>query len=148
MSREVQRNQGRRGYRPQQAHRFPLLRLASKTRRRIAAKIWHRVNRLLKKEWSPEQISGWLRMHQGTFVSLEWIYQHVYRDKQAQGTLYRHLRCQRHRRKRYGTYSCRGHIPNRISIEHRPAVVERRSRLGAWEADNVISKGHQPALIS
>lgn len=66
----------------------------------------------------------------------------------ARGTLYRHLRCQRHRRKRYGTYSRRGHIPNRLSIERRPAVVERRSRLGDWEVDTMIGKGHQQALVS
>ena len=148
ITREVRRNQGRRGYRPQQAHRFTLSRRRTKVRRRIAAATWHCVNGLLKAEWSPEQISGWLRTQQGTFISPEWIYQHVYRDKRAQGTLYRHLRCQRHRRKRYGTYSRRGHIPNRVSIEHRPAVVERRSRLGDWEVDTMIGKGHQQALVS
>ena len=147
ITREVRRNQGRRGYRPQQAHRFTLSRRRTKVRWRIAAATWHCVNGLLKAEWSPEQISGWLRTQQGTFISPEWIYQHVYRDKRARGT-YRHLRCQRHRRKRYGTYSRRGHIPNRVSIEHRPAVVERRSRLGDWEVDTMIGKGHQQALVS
>ncbi len=148
ITREVRRNQGRRGYRPQQAHRFTLSRRRTKIRRRIAADTWHCINGLLKAEWSPEQISGWLRTQQGTFISPEWIYQHVYRDKRAQGTLYRHLRCQRHRRKRYGTDSRRGHIPNRVSIEHRPAVVERRSRLGDWEVDTMIGQGHQQALVS
>ena len=148
ITREVRRNQGRRGYRPQQAHRFTLSRRRTKARRRIAADTWYCVNGLLKAEWSPEQISGWLCTQQGTFISPEWIYQHVYRDKHAQGTLYRHLRCQRHRRKRYGTYSRRGHIPNRTSIEHRPAVVDRRSRLGDWEVDTMIGKGHQQALVS
>ncbi|MDR4460263.1 MAG: IS30 family transposase [Nitrospirales bacterium] len=148
ISREVRRNQGRRGYRPQQAHRFTLTRRCTKVRHRIPADTWHRVNRLLKEEWSPEQISGWLRTFQGVLVSPEWIYQHVYRDKHAQGTLYQHLRCQRQRRKRYGTYRRRGHLSNRISIEQRPAVVERRTRLGDWEVDTIIGKGHQQALVS
>ena len=39
-------------------------------------------------------------------------------------------------------------MPNRVSIEHRPAVVERRSRLGDWEVDTMIGKGHQQALVS
>ena len=39
-------------------------------------------------------------------------------------------------------------MPNRLSIEHRPAVVERRSRLGDWEVDTMIGKGHQQALVS
>jgi len=148
ISREVRRNQGRRGYRPQQAHRFTLIRRRTKTRRRIAGETWYCVNRLLQEEWSPEQISGWLRTFQGVLVSPEWIYQHVYRDKHAQGTLYQHLRCQRQRRKRYGTYSRRGHLSNRISIEQRPAVVDRRTRLGDWEVDTIIGKGHQQALVS
>jgi len=148
ISREVRRNQGRRGYRPQQAHRFTLIRRRTKTRRRIAGETWYCVNRLLQEEWSPEQISGWLHTFQGVLVSPEWIYQHVYRDKHAQGTLYQHLRCQRQRRKRYGTYSRRGHLSNRISIEQRPAVVERRTRLGDWEVDTIIGKGHQQALVS
>lgn len=148
ISREVRRNQGRRGYRPQQAHRFTLTRRRTKVRRRIPADMWHCVNRLLQEEWSPEQISGWLRICQGHSVSHEWIYQHVYRDKRFHGTLYQHLRCQRQRRKRYGTYSRRGHLPNRISIEHRPAIVERRTRLGDWELDTMVGKGHHQALVS
>lgn len=148
ISREVRRNQGLRGYRPQQAHRFTLERRGMKVRRRIRAQTWQHIHHLLQEQWSPEQISGWLRTSQGYPVSHEWIYQHIYRDKYAQGTLYRHLRCQRQRRKRYGTYNCRGHLPNRVSIEHRPAVVERRTRLGDWEVDTMIGKGHQQALVS
>ncbi len=148
ISREVRRNQGLRGYRPQQAHRFTLTRRRTKNRRRIPVATWHRINRLLQEEWSPEQISGWLRTGPGPSVSHEWIYQHVYRDKRFQGTLFRHLRCQRHRRKRYGAYSRRGHLPNRISIEHRPSVVDRRTRLGDWELDTIVGKGHHQALVS
>ena len=134
MSREVRRNHGKRGYRRQQAHRFALLRQRTKARRRIAPATWYCVTRLLQDEWSPGQISGWLRTIQGAFVSPEWIYQHGYRDKRAQGTLYRHLRCQRQRRKRYGTYSRRGYLPNRLSIEQRPAIVERPPgwAIGKW----------------
>jgi len=148
ISREVRRNQGKRGYRPQQAHRFTLARRRGKTPRRIPMETWHCVNRLLRDEWSPEQISGWLRTCQHHSISHEWIYHHVYHDKRAQGTLFRHLRCQRQRRKRYGTYSCRGHLPNRVSIEQRPAVVERRTRLGDWEVDIMIGNGHHQALVS
>lgn len=148
ISREVRRNQGCRGYRPQQAHRLMLTRRRTKIHRRIPADTWHRVEHLLQEQWSPEQISGWLRTGLKPSVSHEWIYHYVYQDKRTQGTLYRHLRCQRQRRKRYGTYSCRGHLPNRISIEPRPAVVERRTRLGDWEVDPMIGKGQQQALVS
>ena len=50
ISREVGRNKGSRGYRPQQAHRFTLTRRCTKVRRRIPADTRHRVNRLLKAE--------------------------------------------------------------------------------------------------
>ena len=46
------------------------------------------------------------------------------------------------RRKPYGKPSRRGQIPNRVSIEDRPKVVARRSRLGDWEGDTVVGKGH------
>lgn len=148
ISREVRRNQGLRGYRPQQAHRFTLERRRMKARRHIPAQTWQHVHHLLREQWSPEQISGWLRANQRHPVSHEWIYQHVLQDKRSQGTLYRHLRCQRRRRKRYGTYSCRGQIRNRVSIAERPAIVARRARLGDWEVDTMIGKGHQQALVS
>ncbi|GJL60089.1 MAG: hypothetical protein NPIRA03_29460 [Nitrospirales bacterium] len=50
ISREVRRNQWRRGYRPQQANRFTRTRRCRKVHRRIPAATWHRVNRLLKEE--------------------------------------------------------------------------------------------------
>jgi transposase, IS30 family len=101
---------------------------------------WHRVDRLLQEEWNPEPISGWLRKWQSSSVSHEWIYQHVLHHQWAQGTRYRHLRFQRHRSKRYETYSCRGQLRNRVSSVERPAVVARRARLGDWEVDTMIAK--------
>ena len=64
------------------------------------------------------------------------------------GNLYRHLRCQKQRRKRYGSYSRRGQLKNRVSIDQRPAMVESRSRLGDWELDTIIGKGHKQAIVS
>lgn len=39
-------------------------------------------------------------------------------------------------------------IPNRLSIEERPAIVESRSRVGDWEADTIIGKNHRQAIVS
>ena len=61
------------------------------------------------------------------------------------GDLHSHLRCHRKRRKRYGHYDRRGKLPNRVSIEDRPAIVEQRDRLGDWEADTLVGQGHQGA---
>jgi IS30 family transposase len=58
------------------------------------------------------------------------------------------LRCQKQRRKRYGSIERRGQIKNRVSIEKRPAVVDLRSRVGDWEADTVIGKQGHSVLVT
>jgi IS30 family transposase len=148
ISRELSRNTGRRGYRPQQAHRFCLQRRHQKAQPRIAPSTWHLIEHLLREEWSPEQIATWLRQEAHLWISPEWVYQHVLANKQAGGTLYRHLRCQKQRKKRYGVYSRRGRIPQAISIEQRPAIVDARRRFGDWELDTVIGKHHRHALVT
>lgn len=148
ISRELCRNKGLRGYRPAQAHRLAMARRSSKSQRRIEPATWSRVERLLREEWSPEQISLWLRQEEGIYISHEWIYQYILIDKHSGGDLYQHLRCQKTRRKRYGSYDRRGQIPNRVSIDERPAVVESRRRIGDWEVDTLIGKGHCGVLVS
>ena len=129
-----------KGYRPEQAHRLAQNRKKERDRTRIPESTWARVEQLLREDWSPEQISGWLTREEGVSVSHERIYQHVYEDKRRGGDLHRHLRCQKPRRKRYGHYDRRGQIRERVSIDERPEVVEARSRIGDWEADTVIGK--------
>ena len=148
VSRELKRNQGLRGYRPKQAHQRAGQRQANKVTIRIEPETWGWVKKLLREEWSPEQISGRLKREQGLEVSHETIYQYVYRDKREGGDLYRHLRCQRKRKKRYGSHSTRGLIPGRVSIDERPAVVDRKNRFGDWELDTVIGKNHQQAIVT
>jgi len=148
ISRELNRNSGLRGYRPQQAHTLALNRRGSKVMSRIGDNTWRLVRRLLREEWSPEQISGWLLEEAIDTVSHEWIYQYVLEDKVQGGNLYRHLRCQRQRKKRYGVYSTRGQLINRTSIDERPSIVDRRSRYGDWELDTIIGKGHKQAIVS
>ncbi len=106
------------------------------------------VESLLREEWSPEQVSGWLSIEQGLHVSHEWIYQYVYADKRRGGDLHACLRCQKKRRKRYGSNDRRGQIRGRIPIDERPEIVEERSRIGDWEADTVIGKPGGPVLVT
>ena len=148
ISREVRRNRGLRGYRPKQAQHRALARREAKAKPRIAPGTWEWVESLLREEWSPEQVSGWLSMEQGLHVSHEWIYQYVYADKRRGGDLHAHLRCQKKRRKRYGSNDRRGQIRGRVSIDERPEIVEEGSRTGDWEADTMIGKGHQGALVT
>jgi transposase, IS30 family len=130
VSRELRRNCGKRGYRPQPAQELALER-RQKAIPRITVGVWAVVERLLKQDWSPEQISGRLKKEPSLCISHEWIYQYILADKRANGDLYKHLRCQKKRRKRYGKYDRRGQLPNCRSIEERPAIVtltERKSR--------------------
>lgn len=139
ISRELRRNRGGRGYRCKQAHRLHWQRRRCAVRPRIDAGLWRRVFARIREDWSPEQISGRLR-REGIRISHEWIYQRILDDKRAGGDLWRHLRCQKQRRKRYGRYDRRGVLPGRVGIERRPAIVERRSRLGDWEVDTVLGR--------
>jgi IS30 family transposase len=148
VSRELRRNRGERGDRPKQADELAQERKQRRVRPRITAAQWTQVENFLRQEWSPEQISGRLALEQLASVSHERIYQYIYSDKARGGTLYRHLRCRKQRRKRYGTYSRRGQIPNRITIDQRPQVVAQKARLGDWEADTIIGGQHQAAIVS
>ncbi|MDH5427395.1 MAG: IS30 family transposase [Nitrospirota bacterium] len=146
--RELRRNCGQRGYRPRQAHTHAQTRQANKHRPRLSQVTWDQVEAFVRETWSPEQIRGRLHREHGLAISHEWIYQHIYEDQRRGGDLYRSLRCQKQRRKRYGAYSRRGRIANHVSIDERPAVVAARMRIGDWEGDTVIGKGHRGALVT
>ncbi len=148
VSRELARNGGRRGYRPKQAHELATTRHLAASRPRISDQTWARVAKLLRQEWSPEQIAGRLKLERQAAVSHERIYQHIYADKRSGGNLHLNLRCQKKRRKRYGTHSRRGIIPKRTSIDERPQVVEAKQRVGDWEADTIIGTAHRQAILS
>jgi IS30 family transposase len=148
IGREIQRNSGLRGYRPKQAQQLSEQRQQAKAKPRISESTWSDVETLLRQEWSPEQISLWLEAEYAIAISHEWIYQYILQDKVTGGDLYRYLRCQKQRRKRYGSYSRRGQLIDRVSIDERPAVVDCRSRIGDWELDTIIGKGHQQAIVS
>ena len=143
ISRELRRNRGLRGYRPKQAHAKAMQRRHEKLKTHIPLTTWVVVNTLIEQDWSPEQISGRLYEEQGVSISHEWIYLHIYG-----GALHKHLRCQKKRRKRYGKQDRRGRIPNLSSIDDRPAIVNSKSRIGDWEGDTIIGKGHQGVVTT
>lgn len=147
ISREVRRNRGQRGYRPKQAQQMSLDR-RKKAKPRIQESTWALIESKLQEDWSPEQIADWLKRNTDIQVSHERIYQYILADKRTGGRLYKHLRCQKKRRKRYGGYDRRGKLPNRRSIEERPEIVDQRQRIGDWEVDTMIGKGHRQAIVT
>ena len=81
-------------------------------------------------------------------MSHETIYLHLWADKENGGTLWRRLRGARKlRRKRYGYNDSRGRLAGKKMIGERPAIVERRTRLGDWEIDTVHGRG-KPATVT
>jgi IS30 family transposase len=150
ISRELKRNQGKKGYRPKQAQ------IKTDNRKKQAAKVLKMTPALILLiearillDWSPEQVSGQLKDELGILISHERIYQHIWTDKLHGGTLHTHLR-QHHkqRKKKYGSKDKRGQIRNRVSIDERPAIVAEKTRIGDWEIDTVIGQNHQGALVT
>jgi IS30 family transposase len=146
VSREVARHGGRAQYRANEANRQAwesalrpkpcLLATHSKLQQIVASK--------LMQDWSPQQISGWLKSQHPNDESLRVSHETIYRSLfiQARGALkqelVRHLRSQRRiRRSRHSSVHghSQGKIVDAISIRERPAEVEDRALPGHWEGD-------------
>src|SRR5713101_5994137 len=151
IGREVRRNRARSDgtYRPQLADWYARGRRSSSRRnRRFSVADWQRVLALVREDWSPEQVAGWLQRHRRLEISHETIYRYIWADKRQGGQLYTHLRgARKQRRKRYGRYDSRGRVAGKRPITARPAVVATRAQLGHWEADTVVGPG-RPCILS
>ena len=148
ISRELRRNCGSRGYYPLAADKAAHKRHREAYHPRITAETWQQVELLLGQQWSPEQITGRLKLERQPTVSHERIYLYIYADKRRGGTLHSHLRSQKKQRKRYSGYIRRGQIPNRVSIDERPTIVASKGRFGDWEADTIIGARHKGGILS
>lgn len=96
----------------------------------------------LRLDWPPEAISARLRLDhpddERMRVSHETIYRWAYIAAKQGGDLHTHLRRRHKKRRRQKCYgSGRRFIPDRVSIDQRPAIVETRERFGDWEGDSV-----------
>jgi IS30 family transposase len=148
--REVRRNRAKfdGAYRPVFAvEKANGRRRRSRRNRRYSPEHFAVIERLLREDFSPEQIVGRLRLEGIRVMSHETIYLHIWADRAHGGTLWRHLRGARKlKRKRYGRYDSRGRLAGKRMISQRPAIVERRSRLGDWEIDTIHGKGKPGAV--
>jgi len=107
------------------------------------------IDQHLAKDWSPEQIVGRLKEERGISLHHETIYQYILRDKESGGKLYKFLRHQNKTyRKRYGNQHSRNGIPNRVDIDQRPEVANKRERVGDWEMDTIIGKAHKGVIVT
>ena len=112
------------------------------------------VNKMTLEKLSPELISIQWKKENKKGVSHETIYKFIWKAKFSNRKEHREfkktytlLKHGRRRRKRGNYKDNRGLIPNRISIEKRSALVNRRKRLGDVEVDLIIGKNHQGGLL-
>ena len=102
-----------------------------------------RVAQKLALQWSPEQISGWLKQKFSTDQDMQISHEAIYRSLfiQTRGVLKKELTAQlrtarRMRRpKNHNAKSGQGHILDMVSIRERPAEIEDRAVPGHWEGD-------------
>jgi transposase, IS30 family len=152
INREINRNSGERGYRFKQAQELAEVRRHQANRgptKMLDEYVAIIEEKLINEQWSPEQISGWMKLNLGHSLSHETIYEHIRRDKKQGGNLYKNLR---HGGKKYrkdknrpAGKSC---IPARVDIDERPDIVEKKERIGDWELDTIIGKNHVGAIVS
>ena len=150
LGRELRRNASGRGYDATQAHALARARMRARANApRISDRVWAYAEQRLGELWSPEQIAGRAKLERLGRISHESIYQRIYADKRAGGTLHLALRCQKPRRIRYGAKRHRrGVIRNAVSIDQRPAIVDQRRRFGDWETDLMFGLGQREALLT
>ena len=151
ISRELRRNRSRNGYWAVAAQQ--------KAERRRRERPWvakmqrpevrRYVRERLRQRWSPDQIAG--RSHSDfphdrrRQISHQTIYAWI-RAEEASGKHWqRYLR--RLGRKR-PAWEKRGRLPASVSIEGRPAVVDRRSRFGDWEGDTIVGANRRGGAVT
>lgn len=152
ISREIMRNKDQRSgvYSHGLANRKYVQRQKEKPKKkRFTPQVRHHVEVLLNEDYSPEQIVGTSKKDGINCVSHERIYQHIWEDKKSKGDLHTHLRRKgRKYRKRGAAKDSREIIKDRVCIDHRPSVVEKRSRFGDLETDLIIGQNQEKAIVT
>jgi len=145
--REVWRNRSGRGYRPSSGHRQAVgRRKVSRKPEKLTLPVRKLLRGYLKKCWSPEQISGRLKLDGILEISHETVYKYVRQDRDGGGRLHKFLRRQRKYRRHYGDMK-RHRIANAVSIDERPSIVNGKTRIGDWEADTIVPASNKEAVL-
>ena len=138
--REIKRNQrGANDYDSDYAHKKAQLKRANaKTKFKcITKRMEYYIRAKILDKWSPEQISGRMKIDLGRSVSHETIYEYVRIDKKHGGKLYWSLS---HRGRKYTHRKTKGsNIIGRVDISKRPKIVDRKVRIGDFEIDTIVS---------
>jgi IS30 family transposase len=148
--RELKRNETSRGhYKAQQAIQLCEIRKERLKRpRKFSIEMEKEIRKALTKEqWSPEQIKGYSQKKGIQMVSPERIYQLIRKDKLEGGDLYKHTRHKlKHRKRPVGGKQIV--IKDKVSIDDRPAIINKRKRFGDWEIDTIVGMEHKGAIVT
>ncbi|MBD2801445.1 IS30 family transposase, partial [Xenorhabdus sp. M] len=130
ISRELKRNQASQKYCPKQAQCQALERRHSALKAvKVTSEVITWIKELIWQDLSPEQTVGYLNREKALSLHHETVYRLIDKDKSQGGNLWQHLRiAKKPYRKRYGSYERRGKIKNRISIDERPKIVDKKQR--------------------
>jgi IS30 family transposase len=153
VSREIRRHHGRERYRAAEADQraWDNTRRPKPCRLAVQRRLQKIVARKLSLDWSPEQISGWLRRRYSGESEMQISHETIYRSLfiQARGVLKKelvgHLRTRRAIRRSKQAHTRdqgRGQIVDAVSIRERPAEVEDRAVPGHWEGDLLSGWGN------
>ena len=151
VSRELRRNSHKRGYSAQHAQMLADERVAWREHpRRFTRTLQERVASLLQQEqWSPEQISGRLRLEGIAMVGKTTIYNWLHADKRSGGDLYSYCRHGlKYRRKRLSeprNSKKRGWYK---SILDRPEIIDKQGRMGDMEMDLILGSSSSEAILT
>lgn len=158
ISREVGRHGGPTRYRAGEADEqaWEAARRPKDCRLAIHPRLRRLVAGKLAQRWSPEQISGWLKLEFPAEESMRVSHETIYRSLfiQARGVLKKELRDhlrtgRRMRRSKLATSMPRGGITDAVSIRERPAEAEDRAVPGHWEGDLISgsNNSHVATLV-
>ena len=148
IQREYNRNKTKRGkYNPSTAHEMALERRERVvTNSALKPGVLQRALKLLReKRWSPEQISGSLKL-EGIRISAERIYQEIRRCEELHQYCHHKMKYRHHQEKPHKTAG-KSLIPDRVSIHDRPKEADGK-RFGDWEMDLVIGKEQKSQVLT
>ena len=152
LSREIRKNRNKDGcYTAKTAQKRAKKRKAinASNPRKLTKKRVLYIAKKLELGWSPDQISGRLQLELRVKVSDSAIYDFIAKDRRQGGKLYLNLRRKGRKKRDYNRKRAgKSLIPSRVDISSRDPVVATKSRMGDWEADTVVGKGHKSGVIT
>lgn len=151
VTRELNRNGTKQGYRAEQAQmRYIARRKACRQQPKLSGDTPLRdyvAEKIALEQWTPELVAGRLPLdypgNNQMRVCHESIYQAIYTDGEYLDMLRQDLPQARPKRRKRGQGKRRRapSIPNRVDISVRPAAADAREEFGHWEGDTIVGKG-------